>query len=260
MPKMSALTGTHNVHLLLQVSQYTTASELLRHARRSLAVARQLQAALSLSQGMRGEAGIETVLTPLPVPMNLAAAKSGACLRHYMIARQHATSLCFQLSWHRSAPLLQQYIGLSLHSQLATQDLVSCLRLAPVNVRAHYQRMLLDWTVLSLSKASAQPASPETLTMKRRKLNSGIVHALSLVLSSRRNALQSQVRLQLHPELLGRALTDPAYHVLSQYAARSLQSNRFCSGCAQGGRPRHLRQHTMFWGVCESCGACWRRS
>ena len=58
------------------------------------------------------------------------------------------------------------------------QALANRLRLAPANVRAHYQRMLLDWTVLSLSKASAPPASLESLATKKRKLNSGSIPSL----------------------------------------------------------------------------------
>ena len=62
-----------------------------------------------------------------------------------------------------------------------TQELDKSLRLAPANVRSHYQRMLLDWTVLSLSKTSAPPASLESPAAKKRKLNSGRTSASSSI-------------------------------------------------------------------------------
>ena len=62
------------------------------------------------------------------------------------------------------------------------QDQLARLRKAPSNVRAHYQRMLLEWTVGALARVSSQPAADDSQTTKRRNLNTGAVQELHLVL------------------------------------------------------------------------------
>ena len=66
-------------------------------------------------------------------------------------------------------------IGHSERYMVAEQDWLARLRKAPSIVRAHYQRMLLEWTVGALARFSSQPAADDSRATKRQRLNAGMI-------------------------------------------------------------------------------------
>ena len=91
-----------------------------------------------------------------------------------VIPTRQASSMC-KLSVHAIMGHAERYMA-------AEQDWLARLRKAPAIVRAHYQRMLLEWTAGALARFSSAPAADDSRATKKRRLNAGTVYPpLSLV-------------------------------------------------------------------------------
>ena len=85
-------------------------------------------------------------------------------------------ALCFHRAKHsRCAHHMCMPSKVAERCMAAEQEWLARLRMAPSIVRAHYQRMLLEWTVSTLAKFSSQPAADDSRATKRRRLDNGTI-------------------------------------------------------------------------------------